>query len=133
MSRSLHTIAMFAVCLVLWQTPTQAVEIGLFNPYLTEGARISPETLVPTVRKWYLPQTLYTLYGWKGYEYTNYAVDQYRRYVDIELEGDRFYDLYGNYITKGWNIYNWNQEYPQDFGSGIFKDPRLGRWFSTLR
>ena len=133
MIRPLQSVARLAVCcLALWQSQTYAIEVGLFNPYLTEGARISTETLVPTVRKWYLPQTLYTLYGWKGYEYTNYAVDQYRRYVDIELEGDRFYDIYGNYITKGWNIYSWNQEYPQDFGSGIFKDPRLGRWFNNI-
>ncbi len=122
------------VCLSLngWVRPAVAVEVGLYNPYLTQGARISQETLVPTLRKWYLPQTLYTLYNWKGYEYTNYASPRYERYVDIELEGDRFYDLYGNYILKGWNIYNWNQEYPQDFGSGIFKDPRLSRWFNNV-
>jgi hypothetical protein len=109
-----------------------AVEVGLYNPYLTQGARISQETLVPTLRKWYLPQTLYTLYNWKGYEYTNYAYPRYERYVDTELEGDRFYDLYGNYILKGWDIYSWNQEYPQDFGSGIYKDPRLSRWFNNV-
>jgi hypothetical protein len=109
-----------------------SVEIGLFNPYVTTGARLSPESLVPTVRKWYLPQTLYTLYGWKGYDYTNYARDLYRSYVEIELEGDRFYDIYGNYITKGWNVFNWNQEYPREYGSAIFKDPRFSSWFNRI-
>jgi hypothetical protein len=123
-------------CIGLWLAlgliPAQGVEIGLYNPYLSAGARLSPESLVPTVRKWYLPQTLYTLYGWKGYEYSNYAREKYQRYVDIELEGDRFYDLYGNYITKGWNVYSWNQEYPRDFGSAIFKDPRFSSWFNRV-
>lgn len=131
-SRLWPRAVLLPICLLLLQTTAGAVEIGLYNPYTTEGARISPETMVPTLRKWYLPQTLYTLYDWKAYDYTNYARERYQRYVDIELEGDRYYDLYGNYITKGWNIYSWNQEYPQDFGSGIFKDPRLGRWFSNV-
>ena len=87
--------------LLLQGTPGGAVEIGLFNPYITDGARISPETLVPTLRKWYLPQALYSLYGWQGSGYTNYARDQYRRYVRTELEGDRYYDLYGNSPRAG--------------------------------
>ncbi|MXW79670.1 MAG: hypothetical protein F4Z57_11955, partial [Gemmatimonadetes bacterium] len=118
--------------LLLQGTPGGAVEIGLFNPYITDGARISPETLVPTLRKWYLPQALYSLYGWQGSGYTNYARDQYRRYVRTELEGDRYYDLYGNYFTKGWNIYNFTNEYPRDFGSGIWKDPNFSQWFNRL-
>jgi len=111
---------------------SRAVEIGLFNPYITTGPRISPETLVPTIRKWYLPQVLYHQYGWKGYDYTNYARDHFQRYVNVELEGDRYYDLYGNYITKGWNVYSWNQEYPREFGSGIFKDPTFRGWFNRV-
>ena len=118
--------------LLLQGTPSGAVEIGLFNPYITDGARISPETLVPTLRKWYLPQALYSLYGWQRSAYTNYARDQYRRYVRTELEGDRYYDLYGNYFTKGWNIYNFTNEYPRDFGSGIWKDPNFSQWFNRL-
>ena len=82
---------------------------GFFNPYAATGPRTSTETLSPALRKWFLPQTLYQLYGWKNWEYTNYARDQYERYVDILLEGDRYYDLYGNYITRGWRIYEWDQ------------------------
>jgi hypothetical protein len=118
--------------LLLQVRPGGAVEVGLFNPYITEGARISTETLVPTLRKWYLPQALYSLYGWQGSAYTNYARDRYQRYVGTELEGDRFYDLYGNYITKGFNIYSFTNEYPRDFGSGIWKDPNFARWFNRL-
>lgn len=110
----------------------RGVEIGLYNPYISQGARISPETMVPTLRKWYLPQALYSLYGWTGHEYTNYARDIYRRYIDIAYEGDRYYDIYGNYITKGWNVYDWKQEYPREFGSSVFKDPRFSSWFSRI-
>lgn len=108
------------------------VETGLTNPYVTTGARISPSTVVPTLRKWYLPQRLYQIYQWKAWEYTNYARTPYRRYVDIELEGERFYDMYGNYITKGWYLYGWTEEYPQDFGSGTYKDPYFSGWFDRL-
>ncbi|MBI2505010.1 MAG: hypothetical protein HYW07_17465 [Candidatus Latescibacteria bacterium] len=132
MQRVRQCLVLMGVWLALGRGELQGVEIGLYNPYLTTGARLSPESLVPTARKWYLPQTLYTLYGWKGDEYTNYASEHYQRYVDIELEGDRFYDLYGNYISKGWNVYSWNQEYPRDFGSAVFKDPRFSSWFNRV-
>ncbi|MBT7862484.1 MAG: hypothetical protein HN712_19365 [Gemmatimonadetes bacterium] len=124
--------SILTVLLLVQVQPGGAVGVGLFNPYITEGARISPETLVPTLRKWYLPQALYSLYGWQGNAYTNYARDRYQRYVSTELEGDRFYDLYGNYVTKGWNIYSFTNEYPRDFGSGIWKDPNFNRWFNRL-
>jgi len=110
----------------------EGLAAGFFNPYVTTGIRISPETITPTLRKWYLPQTLYHLYGWKNWEYTNYARDKYKRYVDILLEGDRFYDLYGNYITRGWRIYEWNQEHAIEFGSGVYKAPEFGSWFSRV-
>ena len=114
---------------VVW---ADTVDTGLSNPYVTTGARISPSTVVPTLRKWYLPQRLYQLYQWKGWEYSNYARDLYRRYVDIELEGEPFYDMYGNYITKGWHLYSWTERYPQDFGSGTYKDPYFDGWFDRL-
>ena len=85
------------------------LESGFFNPYTTTGVRIAPETISPALRKWYLPQTLYDLYGWKNWEYSNYAKDNYQRYTDLELQGDRFYDIYGNFITRGWQVYNWTQ------------------------
>ncbi|MFC1525222.1 hypothetical protein ACFL6X_00245 [Candidatus Latescibacterota bacterium] len=132
MNRSWRTVVLCGSIVVLAWSQVDGMEIGLYNPYVTTGPRISPETVVPTLRKWYLPQALYSLYGWEAAEYTNYARERYQRYVDIELEGDRYYDLYGNYITKGWNIYSWNQEYPRDFGSAVFKDRRFANWFNRL-
>jgi len=128
----MRKLAFLWVLLALSPGEGAGMEVGLFNPYATTGPRISPETLIPTLRKWYLPQTLYYLYGWKGWEYTNYARDLYRRYVDIELEGRRYYDIYGNYITKGWAVYSWTQEHPMDFGSSIIKYRFLRDWFDRL-
>lgn len=72
---------------------------GFANPYYTTGTRIAPSTLVPTVRKWYLPQRLYGLYGWQPEEYTNYARQTYEIYNPIALEGVPYYDQYRAYIT----------------------------------
>ena len=80
---------------------------GFQNPYYTTGTRIAPGTLVPSVRKWYLPQRLYTLYGWQQESYSNYARQRYERYNSVFLEGSPYYDVYGNYITQGWQVYDW--------------------------
>ena len=108
------------------------LQSGFFNPYRATGTPVDFESLSPVMRKWYVPQTLLYLYGWKTYEYTNYARDNYQRYVNLFLEGDRYYDLYGNYITRGWRIYDWHQEHPLDFGSSIFKNPRFNSWFNRV-
>ncbi|MCC7262027.1 MAG: hypothetical protein IT369_05810 [Candidatus Latescibacteria bacterium] len=108
------------------------IETGLSNPYYSSGTRISPATLVPSLRKWYLPQRLYEIYQWKPEEYSNYAREVYERYTPIALEGLRYYDQYGNLITKGWQIYGWSEEYPQDLGSGIYKDPKFIGFFNRL-
>ncbi len=116
-----------------WAVNTDAqIETGLSNPYYSSGTRISPSTLVPSLRKWYLPQRLYELYQWKPEEYSNYALQTYERYTPIALEGLRHYDQYGNLITKGWQIYGWTEEYPQDLGSGIYKDPKFIGFFNRL-
>ncbi|MEW6756027.1 MAG: hypothetical protein AB1505_34365 [Candidatus Latescibacterota bacterium] len=108
------------------------IETGLSNPYYSSGTRISPATLVPSLRKWYLPQRLYEIYQWRPEEYSNYALEPYERYIPIALEGLRYYDQYGNLITKGWRIYGWTEEYPQDLGSGIYKDPKFIGFFNRL-
>lgn len=105
---------------------------GFENPYYTTGTRIAPSTLVPTLRKWYLPQRLYSLYGWQPEDYTNYARQTYQTYNPIALEGVPYYDQYGTYITRGWEIYNWTENYPQKNGSTIYKDPNFSRWFRNL-
>ena len=88
--------------------------------------------LDPAVKKWYVPQELYAEYQWKQWEYTNYARNRYRRYVDTANEGDYFYDLYGSYITRGWLIYDWTQTQPQQGGSNLFKDSKFATFFSNL-
>ena len=100
---------------------------GFDNPYYTTGTEVSPATLVPSVRKWYLPQRLYSLYDWRQEQYSNYARTNYERYTNVFLEGSPFYDVYGNYITQGWMVYEWTEDYPQDNGSSITKNPVSAR------
>ncbi|MBI4530387.1 MAG: hypothetical protein HY709_02595, partial [Candidatus Latescibacteria bacterium] len=88
--------------------------------------------LDPAVKKWYIPQFLFREYQWRQWEYTNYAREHYERYVDIALEGNYFYDFYGNFTTRGWLIYDWHQDQPVQFGSGIFKDERYANWFNRV-
>ncbi|MYF93596.1 MAG: hypothetical protein F4184_16440, partial [Gemmatimonadetes bacterium] len=96
------------------------------------GVRIHPGALAPNRRKFYLPQNLFYEYGWRGWEYSNYARDEYERYVDIQLEGNRHYDAFGNYIARGWTIYDWTENNPLRQGSGIFKSPRYSSWFDRV-
>jgi hypothetical protein len=104
------------------------------TPYLISisGQRVVFDAIDPVIRRWYLPQDLYRQYKWRAWDYSNYARDIYQRYTDIELEGERWYDIYGNYITRGWQIYDWRQEQPLTFGSAILKQPQYSRWFSNL-
>lgn len=102
------------------------------NPYVTSGTEVAPATLVPSVRKWYLPQRLYTVYDWRQDQYSNYARDPYERYNNVFLEGSPFYDVYGNYITQGWMVYDWTEDYPQRNGSSITKDRRFSSWFNNI-
>ena len=88
--------------------------------------------LDPAVKKWYVPQELYNEYQWQQSEYTNYARDQYKRYVNTALEGDYFYDIYGSFITKGWLIYDWSQTQPEQGGSNLFKTEKFRNFFSNL-
>ena len=121
--------------LVFFTTPRESGaqrETGFENPYYTSGSEIAPSTLVPSVRKWYLPQRLYSLYDWRQEQYSNYARNSYERYNDVFLEGSPFYDVYGNYITQGWQVYNWTEDYPTQNGSSISKDPRFTSWFNNL-
>lgn len=129
-------IRLLLACLsvAFWLPPESQAqrETGFENPYYTSGAEIAPSTLVPTVRKWYLPQRLYSLYDWRQEQYSNYARNLYERYNDIFLEGSPFYDVYGNYITQGWQVYNWTEDYPTQNGSSISKDPRFTSWFNNV-
>ena len=96
------------------------------------GARVQSGALAPNRRKWYLPQNLYYEYQWRGWEYSNYARDNYERYVNIQLEGTRNYNLFGDYINRGWVIYDWTETSPLRQGSALLKGTRFSRWFDSL-
>jgi hypothetical protein len=96
------------------------------------GPGVVFDALDPVLRKWYVPQELYAEYGWQPREYSNYSRDLYQRYVSTAQEGEYFYDVYGNYLMRGWLVYDWRQENPQPFGSAVEKSSRFSSWFSNL-
>ena len=100
-----------------------------FAPY---GPGVLFDALDPAVKKWYPPQELYNEYRWKQWEYNNYAREHYKRYVDISLEGDYYYDLFGNFVDRGWLIFDNSQTQPQQFGSSLLKSNNFSQWFSNF-
>ena len=69
--------------------------------YEPRGPGVLFDALDPAVKKWYVPQELYVDYDWRQWEYSNYARERYQRYINTTLEGEPFYDIYGNYLTRG--------------------------------
>ena len=133
-------LVLFALVLV-WPA-TGAVGQSLDRRFGTQrGAQLTFEprgpgvlfdALDPALKKWYVPQELYVDYGFRQWEYSNYARDLYQRYVNTNRQGGPFYDLYGNYQTWGWLIFDWNQTQPGQFGSSIYKDPKFNSWFNAV-
>ena len=110
--------------------PLDAQDYGARLGTVQRGGKVSFEptgpgvlfdALDPTVRRWCVPQELYSEYQWKQWEYSNYARENYQRYVSTSLEGNFFYDLYGNFVTRGWLIYDWQEINPEPFGSTLTK------------
>ena len=139
MLKSFLRACSFVVALCIVESTAQ--EYGSRLGTIKRGGKVSFEptgpgvlfdALDPVVRKWYVPQELYAEYGWSSREYSNYANQLYQRYVSTALEGDYFYDIYGNYLMRGWLIYDWRQENPQPFGSMVEKSGRFSSWFSNL-
>ena len=97
-----------------------------------QGPGVLFDALDPSMKRWYIPQELYNEYRWRQWEYSNYARYPYQRYVDIALEGDYFYDFFGDYVTKGWLIFHNQQTQPEQRGNQIFKDARFKNWFSGV-
>ena len=100
--------------------------------HLPQGGRPMLEVVDPLMRKWYLPQELYAEYRWRQWESTNYAREFYGRYVETDLAGDYFYDLYGNFLTQGWLIFNAGQTSPAESGHVLFKGQKFSEWFSDV-
>ncbi len=133
--------ALLILCILLQSQEIVAQNAGSRLGEIKRGGRVdfSPkgpgvlfDALDPTVKKWYVPQELYNEYRWMQGEYTNYARNSYRRYVNTSQEGDYFYDVYGNFVTRGWLVYDWQQDRPQQFGSSILKTNRYNSWFNKL-
>lgn len=139
MNRFLRVGALVAV-LIAWAASVNAADYGSrlgvqrggvvdFGP---RGPGVLFDALDPAIKKWYIPQELYNDYKWRQWEYSNYARENYQRYVNVSLEGDYFYDVFGDYITRGWLIFNIVQRQPEQRGSQLFKDGRFSQWFSDV-
>ena len=124
---------------ILWlgSTAADAQEYGARTGTVKRGGVVSFEpqgpgvlfgSLDPAKRKWYVPQELFNEYQWRQWEYSNYARDHYQRYVSAIREGDYYYDLYGNLITRGWLIFNNSQTQPRQFGSSVLKSRNFEGW-----
>ncbi|MBT5060220.1 MAG: hypothetical protein HOM68_27000 [Gemmatimonadetes bacterium] len=133
------TICIFWVS--LFASPAASQDYGTRLGSVNRGGEVNFEptgpgvlfdALDPSVRKWYVPQELYNEYGWRQAEYTNYARRRYERYVDTAIEGDYFYDQYGSFVTRGWLVYDWQEDRPQQFGSTILKTSRYRNWFNRV-
>ena len=98
----------------------------------TQGPGVLVNAVDPALRRWYVDQELYQEYRWRQWESTSYARDAYRRYVSTDLEGSSFYDIYGNFVTRGFLIFNNSQERPGQFGNTLFKSDRFEQWFSNV-
>jgi len=127
--------------LLIEVTGVQAQDYGVRLGTVKRGGQVSYEptgpgvlfdALDPAVKKWYVPQELYAEFGWKQWEYSNYARENYQRYVRTSLEGDYFYDVFGNLLTRGWLVYDWKQMTPQPFGSTLKRTGQFGAWFNRL-
>ncbi len=101
--------------------------------YHVPGVTNYMDALDPTVQRWYLPAALFSEYGRNQWDYTNYARDPNKRYVNPSLEGDYYYDSFGRLITRGWLVYDWRQTKPLlTESSSIRKGGPYGNWFNRL-
>ena len=69
--------------------------------YYVPGVITYIEALDPTVQRWYMPAPLFGEFGRNQWEYTNYARQAHKRYINPASEGDLFYDPFGRLITRG--------------------------------
>ena len=59
--------------------------------------------------------------------------EPYRRYLSRNLDGNYFYEAYGDFITRGYVVYDWRQTQPRAFGSSaVTKTGRYANWFDRL-
>ncbi len=111
MSHMKIIIYLFVSSLLLVEVAS-AQQLGLASGREPRGVQVYEMALTPTQRKWQHSQSLYQFYRWTGDEYSNYAEENYERYVSEKLEGFRTYDIYGNYVTRVFQIYSWTANSP---------------------
>jgi hypothetical protein len=100
--------------------------------YEPMGPGVMFDAMDPAIKKWYVPQELFNEYQWRQQGYTNYARRNYERYVSTNLEGEYFYDLYGNFLTRGQLVYDWRVSSPQTAGSNLLKTNFFQGWFNSI-
>ena len=83
------------------------------HSYRPTGVPLYATALDPTVHRWYMPQIFFQEYGRRQWEWTNYARNRYYRYGSPAQDGDDFYDFYGDYVTRGYLVYDWRQSQPR--------------------
>jgi hypothetical protein len=145
MSQVVYTLRLGVISILLLFAVSVGTAIGADSEYLfgrrvgdrvvypAQGVQVMMEALDPTLMRWYLPQELYLENGRRQWSYSNYADKHYRRYLDSNLEGDYFYDSYGNMVTRGWRIYDWRQTQPSSFEtSSLTKFGRYVSWFDRV-
>ncbi len=125
-------IATSLMATLLIATPIAAQKTSFLSGREPRGVEVYEMAMTPSVRKWQQPQSFYHFYKWTGDGYNNYAEENYQRYVSTELEGFRAYDMYGNYLTRGFSIYSWTIDSPVTSGSTVRKAPKYGGWFRNL-
>ena len=107
--------------------------IGEGLNYRPSGVAIYANALDPTIQRWYLPAVAFSEQGRKQWEYLNYARERQQRYISAGLEGDNYYDLYGDLITRGWLVYEWSQKQPVIVGgSTVLQTSRYTGVFDRL-
>ena len=99
------------------------VRYGKEVQYFVQGVTVAMDALDPSPRKWYVPQELFPEYQWRQWETTNYAERYYRRYMPVGYEGEYWYDLFGNLVSRGWLWMDWRHTSGQQFGSSLWKMP----------
>ena len=97
-----------------------------------QGVPVLLDALAPIVRKASLPQRLIPEYRWGWEGSISYAERMYLRYVSYEQDGDPFYDVYGNYLGRGWLVYDWSQAHPAEYGSRLLQTYRYSGSFQNL-
>ena len=102
----------------------------VFRPY---GPGVDTDLLDPMLRKQYLPQEIRHEHRWRTWQTTNYAVDSYWRYLSPLQQGEYHYDSFGNFLTRGWLIYDWTEDRPRTSeGSRILRTSNYSGFFSNL-